>query len=127
MSKIVQIKIFNDLINQFLDYLDANFRMFKSDILLIKNTIDFVRRSNPRLVVEQFMNYVFPFKTIIFECDEVFFLNFDNLKHILNSDDLMFGTKLRNIWMSPDTTRIQKAYIWSYMQKLLTTGEKIIY
>ena len=51
MSKIVQIKIFNDILDQFLDYLENNFLMFKSDIILTRSTVDFIRRSNPRLVI----------------------------------------------------------------------------
>jgi hypothetical protein len=128
MSKIVQIKIFNDILDQFLDFLEFNFLIFRSDIILTKSTIDFVRRSNPRLVVEQYMSYVAPYETYIFECEEDFFLNFDtNLKQIgLTSDDILFGSKIKNIWLSSDITDNQKAYIWLYFQKLLRAGKKIM-
>jgi hypothetical protein len=128
MSKIVQIKIFNDILDQFLDFLESNFLIFRSDIILTKSTIDFVRRSNPRLVVEQYMSYVGPYETYIFECEEDFFLNFDtNLKQIgLTSDDILFGSKIRNIWLSSEITDNQKAYIWLYFQKLLRAGKKIM-
>ena len=128
MRKIVQIKIFNDILDQFLDFLEFNFLIFRSDIILTKSTIDFVRRSNPRLVVEQYMSYVAPYETYIFECDEDFFLNFDtNLKQIgLTSDDILFGSKIKNIWLSSEITDNQKAYIWLYFQKLLRAGKKIM-
>ena len=83
MSKIVQIKIFNDILDQFFDYLETNFLIFKSDIILTRSTVDFIRRSNPRLVVEQYMSYVNSYEKYIFNCDEQFFLNFDvNLQKI---------------------------------------------
>ena len=128
MSKIVQIKIFNDILDQFLDYLESHFLIFKSDIILTRSTIDFIRRSNPRLVVEQYMSYVSPYEKYIFECDEQFFLNFDtNLKQIgLTSDDILFGNKIRNIWLSSDTTDNQKAYIWLYFPKLLRAGKRVM-
>lgn len=124
MSKIVQIKIFNDILDQFLDYLDENFKFFKSDLILIRNTMEFIRRSNPRLVVEQYMSYVGPYKKYIFNCDEEFFINFDtNLKQIgLTSDNIIFGSKIRNIWLSDSITKTQKAYIWLYFQRLLKAG-----
>lgn len=124
MSKIVQIKIFNDILDQFLDYLDGNFKFFRSDLILIRNTMEFIRRSNPRLVVEQYMSYVGPYKKYIFDCDENFFINFDtNLKQIgLTSDNIVFGSKIRNIWVSDSITTTQKAYIWLYFQKLLKAG-----
>jgi len=124
MSKIVQIKIFNDILDQFLDYLDENFKFFRSDLILIRNTMEFIRRSNHRLVVEQYMSYVGPYKKYIFNCDENFFINFDtNLKQIgLTSDNIVFGSKIRNIWVSDSITTTQKAYIWLYFQKLLKAG-----
>ena len=124
MSKIVQIKIFNDILDQFMDYLDENFKFFRSDLILIRNTMEFIRRSNPRLVVEQYMSYVGPYKKHIFNCDENFFINFDmNLKQIgLTSDNIIFGSKIRNIWLSDNITKTQKAYIWLYFQKLLKAG-----
>lgn len=128
MSKIVQIKIFNDILNQFLDYLEANFVFFKSEITLARSAIEFIRKNNPRLVVEQFMKNVSPYRKQIFDCDEEFFLNFEpNLKTVgLGKDNIMFGMKIRNIWLSNDTTDRQKAYIWLYFQKLLKAGEKVV-
>jgi hypothetical protein len=127
MSKIIQIKIFNDILNQFLDYLEDNFHFFKSDLILIRTTVDFIRSSNPRLVIEQYMSYVGPYNQYIYNCDEDFFLNFDlNLKQLgLTTDNILFGSKIRNIWMSSDITDNQKAHIWLYFQKLLKAGEKV--
>ena len=69
MNKIVQIKIFNDILDQFFEFLETNFPFFKSDIMLTRSTAEFIRRSNPRLVVEQFMSLVGPYNQQIFECD----------------------------------------------------------
>ena len=79
-SKIINIKIFNELLDQFFDFLEDTFILFKSDIILIKTATEFVRRSNPRLVVEQFMQHVYPHSHKIFACDENYFINFkDNI------------------------------------------------
>jgi hypothetical protein len=125
MSKIVQIKIFNDILDQFLEYLDINFTMFKSDLFLMKNTVEFIRKSNPRLAIEQYMRFVAPYEKYIFNCDEEFFLNFDiNLKQLgLTTDNVLFGNKIRNIWLSSNINDKQKAHIWLYFQKLLIAGK----
>lgn len=128
MSKIVQIKIFNDLLDQFFDFLETNFKLFKSDIMLTRSSIEFLRKGNPRMVVEQFMQNVAPFKTQIYECDEQFFLDFENnLKQHLDSENMLVGMRIKNMWKSPDITETQKAYIWLYFQKLLKAGEKVIF
>jgi hypothetical protein len=128
MNKIVQIKIFNDILDQLFDFLESNFPFFKSDLVLTRSTIDFIRKSNPRLVVEQFMTYVDAYKKQIFDCNEDFFMNFEsNLSpNDLTSENILVGMKIKNMWQSPDTSDKQKAYIWLYFQKLIKAGERVI-
>lgn len=128
MNKIVQIKIFNDVLDQFFDYLEINFPFFKSDIILTRSGTDFMRRGNPRMVVERMMNCLTPYKKQIFNCNEEFFLNFENnlANSLLSEENLIFGSKIKNIWTSSSTTMHQKAHIWMYFQKLLKAGEKVL-
>jgi hypothetical protein len=128
MNKIVQIKIFNDILDQFFDYLEKNFPLFRSDVMLNRSTVQFIRNSNPRLVVEQFMTYVSPYKEHIFQCNEDFFINFENNlpKSDLSKDNILFGMKMKNMWMSPETTDKQKAFIWLYFKKLLQAGDRVL-
>lgn len=128
MSKFVQIKIFNDLLDQFFDYLESNFTFYKSDLILARSGMEFIRKGNPRLVVEQFMGFVSPYKNEIFKCNEDFFLNFDKNMNPqdLTIDNMLTGMKIKNMWLASDTTDHQKAYIWLYFQKLITAGEKVI-
>jgi len=128
MNKIVQIKIFNEILDQFFDYLEINFPDFRSDLMLTRSTTEFIRNSNPRLVVEQFMTSVIPYQKEIFSCNENFFLNFENN---LKSDDLtteniLVGMKIKKMWLSSDTTDTKKAWIWLYFQKLLKAGERVL-
>lgn len=128
MSTIVKIKIFNDILDQFLDYLETNFQDFRSDIILTRSTIDFIRKSNPRLVVEQYINSISPLKKYIFNCDEDFFLNFDKQNSLnidVTTDNLVLISKVKNIWVSSNINNTQKAYIWLYLQKLIQAGEKV--
>jgi hypothetical protein len=128
MSKIVQIKIFNDILDQFFDFLENNFPLFKSDLLLTRSTAEFIRKSNPRLVVEQFMGIVGPYRKYIFDCNEHFFLNFEsNFQNTdLTTDNIMSGLKIKKMWLSEQISDRQKAYIWLYFQKLLKAGENVI-
>lgn len=129
MNKIVQIKIFNDILNQFFNYLENTFPACKSDLLITKNAIQFIRNSNPRLIIEQFMKLLTPYRKQIYECDEDFFLNFESnfLQADLTSENILHGMKIKKVWMSPDTTDKQKAYIWLYFQKLLRAGENVLW
>ena len=125
MNKIVQIKIFNDILDQLFEYLELKFPFFRSDVVLTRSTIEFLRNSNPRLVVEQFMTYVVPYKTQIMECNEYFFLNFENnlSRSELTSDNILVGMKLKSMWVSGETSDVQKAHLWLFFQRLLKAGE----
>jgi hypothetical protein len=125
MNRIVQIKIFNDILDQFLSFLESNFPLFKSDVMLARSTTEFIRNSNPRLVVEQFMTIVNPYKKQIFSCSEDFFLDFERNLNV-TSDNLLSGVKIRKMWVSDEITDTHKAYIWMYFQKLIRAGEKVI-
>jgi len=123
MSKIAQIKKFNDILDQLFNYLEDTFPFYKSDIILTKNSIHFIRKSNPRLVVEQFLQYVQPYSEQIFSCDEDFFMNFEQ-NMSLDQENMLYGLKLKSLWLengNTDTNKSlrEKAYIFDYFMKLL--------
>lgn len=127
MNKIVQIKVFNDILDQFFDFIERSFEDSRSDVILTRNTIEFVRKSNPRLVVEEFMSYTKPYEKQIFNCDEDFFLNFDtNIpESFKNTENLLLGSRLKNIWLSlGPKDDIKKASVFYYFQKLIKAGNK---
>lgn len=126
MNSLVHIKVFNNLLNDFLDYLEMNFPIFSSDITLTRTILNVLSTNNPRIIVEQFMSTVSLYKKQIFECDEKFFLNFEENGIKVNSQNLMHGLKIKQLWLDSKTTNEQKAYIWLYFQKLLRTGEKVL-
>lgn len=124
MDHILSLKMFNELLDKFFDYLLETFPLYKGDVLLSKTSLDLIRRGNPKLVVDQFREYVSIHKREIFNCNEDFFLNFDKNCNV-PSEHLMYGFKLKGIWTSTNITERQKAKIWLYFQKLVTLSEKI--
>lgn len=127
MNTIVQIKIFHDLLEQFFVFLEKNFILYRSDIILTKTAIDFVKKSNPRLVVEQYIISIKPYKNELFDCNENFFLDYDKNLELngLSDHETTLVSKIKDLWQSKDITDNQKAYIWLYLQKLYLSGEKI--
>jgi hypothetical protein len=128
MSKLINVHIFNDLLDKFFDFLDNDFPYFRADLVLIKTTRNFIRKGNPRLIVTQFMEYIKPYSKQIYECDEDYFVNFEsncNLQH-LSQDNFLLGKKIRDIWVEKNTSQRQKATIFYYFQKLLEIGEKCL-
>jgi hypothetical protein len=126
MNVMIHVNTFNVLLSQFLSFLETNVSSCKSDLILAETTINILKRSNPRLVVTQFMDTVLPYKQEIINCNENFFLNFEkNLKADINSDNVLQGMKLCKIWQS-DIDEKCKARIFVYFHKLIKIGEKCI-
>lgn len=127
MNKIIKIKLFNNILDDLFSFLEDNFSQFKSDIILVRTATNLIRKSNPRLVVEQFVQYVGPYSDQIFACDENFFLNFEknqSIRSSLDNNNLVLGMRLRDIWMSQNITQIQKATVFLFFQKLITSGKE---
>lgn len=129
MSKIIQITTFNNILDQFFEYMETEFPYFRSDLILTKSIITTVRKSNPRLVVELFLEYMLPFEKQIIECDEDFFMNFEN-NISLDKDNMMYGLKLKSIWLSnqdkkPEKILRGKATIFHFFGKLIKIGKLI--
>ena len=122
MNKIIQIKVFNGLLDNFFDFLETISIDVQSDIILTRSTVDFIRKSNPRLVVEQFMEYSSPFRKEVENCNEKFFLNY-HLPGFTNDNSNLI-LKLKYIWKILD--KRQKATIFYYFNKLLKAGDKCI-
>ena len=117
MNALVQIKVFNNLLKDFLDYLEDNFPLFSSDITLTRSVLNVLSVTNPRVIIEQYMNVVSPHKKEIFDCDEQFFLNFNmNGAKISSEKNLIHSLKIRQFWIDKNTTDKHRAYIWLYFQ-----------
>lgn len=117
-NNIINIHIFNDLLDQLFEFLEESFTNYKSDIKLSKNTINMLRKSNYRLVIIQFKQYIEPYSQQINDCNEQFFIDLNNNNNLINS------MKIKNIWLSKTTTKKQKAIIFYYFQQLLLTSSE---
>lgn len=125
MGTLLKMKLFLNTLDNFLDFIQDTFPEFDTDLVITKQAINMTKASNPRVVIEQFMNYIGPYTSQIENCDEGFFLDIDNIKDDIGSENLDFAIKLKKIWTSNGVTLEQKAKIWWYFQNLLKYGLKI--
>jgi hypothetical protein len=125
MSSLVYIKAFNEMLDKLFDFLLKVAPDIRSDILLTRTCTDFIRNANPRTPATQFMEFIGPYARQINDCDENFFLNFEQNLDV-SSNNIMYGFKLKNVWTSNTITDIDKARIWMYFQKLLKLSEKVV-
>ena len=121
---MVYVKTFNDTLFELYTFLERTFPELATDVLFTKGLTKFLMTQNPRNVPDQFWAMTSPYYDKIMNCDESFFLNFEN-NIDMQTENILYGMKLVHIWSSKSTSDINKMHIWYYFQKLLKLSKKI--
>ena len=125
MEKSVSfLTAFNNQIDNFLDDL-ITVCPEEKEFKMLKNGISLVRKSNPRIILAQFVEMIFPYKEQILLRNEEFFIVKDFQEDFSNvsSDYIsMITNKLKKIWES-GITDSDKEKIWEYFHSLITLAE----
>jgi hypothetical protein len=113
---MASVSAFNDMMSQFLVELHKTFPEEKG-IKKMLTSFDLLKSTNPRLVVDGYMNGVSPYADKISAKDETFLLNeIENIEFLKELDIKRYWSK-----MSPNT----KGATWQYLQTLYMLGTTI--
>ena len=113
---MASVSAFNDMMSQFLVELHKTFPDEKG-IKKMLTSFDMLKSTNPRLVVDGFMNGVTPYAAKISAKDETFLLDeVENIEFLKELDIKRYWSK-----MTPNT----KNATWQYLQTLYMLGTTI--
>lgn len=113
---MASVSAFNDMMSQFLVELHKTFPEEKG-IKKMLTSFDLLKSTNPRLVVDGYMNGVSPYADKISAKDETFLLDeIENIEFLKELDIKRYWSK-----MSPNT----KGATWQYLQTLYMLGTTI--
>ena len=115
------LKLFTTLFNQLLFDLTIIFpkeNNLKNYYMAVSNLI----KVNPRLVLNYFVYYVYPYKELIINKNEEFFLGEDYYKDKLSKENsLIHATRLKKLWKNMDQEIKNK--VWEYFINLIKLSE----
>lgn len=98
------------------------------DIQLSKNSISFLKSTNPRKLQVIFNTYIYRYKNQIMNKDENFLLNNNFLNNDIEEEQIDYAEKIMNnlkkYWNNMDDK--SKENIWKYFQVLIVLNEKCI-
>ncbi len=114
---------FNEQILNFLSEISALFPEDKA-LKTFYHTVEFMKKTNPREVMNQFKNFVYPYKDQILKRDESFFLNNDFSDSVVQSSSISEMIRIKNIWASGKLTENDKNCIWNYFKVFLYLIDK---
>lgn len=130
MSSANLLNAFVNLLCNFLDDLSMTFPEL-TDVRVFKNSVDMLKGYNPRKIMDSFMYYVAPYYIEIFNKNEDFFVNIENIQkddHFLELDEseqqqnVVKMVQLKDMWT--DLSDSNKDKIWKYFKALLKIGSQ---
>lgn len=121
MNRQTQLETFHKLFMELLNDLSV-IKPGDSTLIWVKTAVSML---STEILVEQFMEYVTVYADKILKKDETFFL--DELHKEVDKDSFAGKeiSKVRAIWIDPNTTDDTKECIWKYFILLLKLGKKI--
>ena len=116
------LKIFTNLINEFLLELTQIFPEEKS-LQCYYLSVNGINKVNPRMTLDYFKYYVLPYKSLIIERNETFFIDDYDESIGLSENSIIQGTRLKELWkvMSNET----KEKVWEYFENLIKITELV--
>jgi hypothetical protein len=96
-----------------------------NDILLFREKYILVKSANSKLVIEYFIQFIYPLKKKIMDQDESFFLDGGGQEEIKDTSGLKFRDNIKILWIS-EMSPENKEVIWKYFKIFVILCEKYI-
>lgn len=122
MSNSIKTKLIQQISN-FIDELDSTFPNH-GDISIFKEKFLFLKSANSQLIVDYFIQFIYPLKEFITNKDERFFLDGGGQEKI-DSKGLNMRDNLRNLWIN-DMSVDNKTIVWKYFKIFILLTDKYI-
>jgi hypothetical protein len=95
------------------------------DILLFREKYNLVKMFNSNLIIDYFVNYIYPHKKAIIENDEQFFLEGGGQDNLSDTSGLKFRDNIKSLWLSEMSDQ-NKEIIFKYFKVFVILCEKYI-
>ena len=96
-----------------------------NEMLLFNEKYNFIRTANSKLIIEYFVQFVYPFKDQIISQDDKFFLEGGGQDELRDNSGLKFRDNIKNMWLSEMSSE-NKEIIWKYFKVFVILSEKYI-
>lgn len=117
-------QIFLQQTDNFINELCALFPQ-NNEILLFREKYNLVKSANSKLIVEYFVQYIYPFKTKIMDQDVSFFLDGGGQDELKDKSGLKFRDNIKKLWIT-EMSDENKEIIWKYFKIFVILCEKYI-
>lgn len=103
----------------------SNIFLNNGEITLLKEKYFIIRSANSKLILEYFVEFIYPCKNQIMSQDETFFLSGGGQEEIKNTSGLKFRDNIKKLWEN-EMSDENKDIIWKYFKIFVVLCEKYI-
>ena len=96
-----------------------------NELLVFREKYNLIRSVNSTLIVEYFVQYVYPLKSKILAKDESFFLEGGGQEELKDKSGLKFRDNITALWVG-EMSDDNKVIVWKYFQIFIILCEKYI-
>ena len=121
------MSIKNIIVNQisnFIHELDSTFPNNK-DIMIFKEKYNMLESINSQLIIDYFIQFIYPHKQIIMNQDDKFFLEGGGQQEIKDKNGLNMRDNLKDLWINQMNDE-NKIVVWKYFKTFILLIEKYI-
>ena len=110
--------------SNFIDELDSSFPNNK-DIMIFKEKYILLKSINSQLIIDYFIQFIYPHKQRIMSEDDNFFLEGGGQEELKDKNGLNMRDNLKNLW-SKQMNEENKVVVWKYFKAFILLIEKYI-
>jgi len=95
------------------------------DILLFREKYNLLKSANSKLIIEYFVQYIYPHKDKILGQEESFFLEGGGQEELKGNSGLKFRDNIKTLWIGEMSDQ-NKDIVWKYFKIFVILCEKYI-
>ena len=117
----------NIIITQITNFIDelVNTYPTNNELVLFREKYNLLRSANSQLIINYFIQYIYPHKDIIKKEDENFFLDGGGQEELNDKNGLKFRDNIKQLWQQ-NMSEENKKIVWKYFKTFILLIDKYI-
>lgn len=117
----------NIIVTQITNFIDELVNTYpdNNDLVLFREKYNLLKSANSQLIINYFIQYIYPHKDIIKKEDEQFFLEGGGQEELNDKNGLKFRDNIKQLW-TQNMSEENKKIVWKYFKTFILLIDKYI-
>jgi len=117
----------NIIITQITNFIDELVNTYpnNNELVIFREKYSLLKNANSQLIINYFIQYIYPHKDVIKNEDEKFFLEGGGQEEINDKNGLKFRDNMKQLWNN-NMTENNKKIVWKYFKTFILLIDKYI-